>query len=199
VSSVGLSAAIVPRGLIERVRASPRLRRVLAVLMLLFIVGCSVAVYLLPFGSAELAPLGYLAVFLSTLVAGMAVMVPGVNVVVFVAGRSLDPILVALIGGFGSALGESTGYAGGLATRDLIAERQMNSRWARAVAALVRCNAFLSILVLAFASVVLADIAGLVAGRVGYSYRKFFLATFLGKTLRFLLVALLGGRLLPPA
>ena len=38
-----------------------------------------------------------------------------------------------------------------------------------------------------------------VAGRVGYSYRKFFLATFLGKTLRFLLVALLGGRLLPPA
>jgi membrane protein YqaA with SNARE-associated domain len=166
--------------------------------MLLFIVGCSVAVYLLPLGSAELAPLSYLAVFLSTLVAGMAIMVPGVNVVVFLAGRSMDPFLVALIGGFGSALGESTGYAGGLATRDLIAERGLNSRWARAVAALVRRNAFLTILLLAFASVVLADIAGLVAGRVGYSYPKFFLATFVGKTLRFLLVALLGGRLLPP-
>jgi membrane protein YqaA with SNARE-associated domain len=47
--------------------------------------------------------------------------------------------------------------------------------------------------------VVLADVAGLVAGRVGYSYRKFFVATFLGKTLRFALVAVLGGRLLPPA
>jgi membrane protein YqaA with SNARE-associated domain len=34
---------------------------------------------------------------------------------------------------------------------------------------------------------------------VGYSYRRFFVATFLGKTLRFLLVAVLGGRLLPPA
>ena len=78
-------------------------------------------------------------------------------------------------------------------------ERRPDNRWARAVATLVRRNAFLTILGLAFVSVVLADVAGLVAGRVGYSYRKFFLATFLGKALRFLLVALLGGRLLPPA
>jgi membrane protein YqaA with SNARE-associated domain len=198
-SSVGLAAAAVPRGLVGRVRGSPRLRRLLAVVMLVFIVGCSVAVYLLPLGSAELAPLGYLAVFVSTLVAGMAIMVPGVNVVVFVAGRSIDPFLVALVGGFGSVLGESTGYAGGRATRSLVTERRLDSRWARVVATLVRRNAFLAILALAFASVVLADVAGLVAGRVGYSYRKFFVATFLGKTLRFALVAVLGGRLLPPA
>ena len=198
-SSVELTATAVPRGLVQRIRGSSRLRRVLAVLILLFIVGCSVAVYRLPLGSAELAPLGYLAVFLSTLVAGMAVMVPGVNVVVFVAGRSMDPILVALIGGLGSALGESTGYLGGRATRNLVSERQLESRWAKRVTALVRRNAFLTILVLAFASVVLADVAGLVAGRVGYSYRGFFVATFVGKSLRFLLVALLGGRLLPPA
>ena len=166
--------------------------------MLLFIAGCSIAVYLLPLGSAELAPLGYLAVFVSTLVGGMAIMVPGVNVVVFVAGRSMDPILVAVVGGLGSAVGESTGYAGGRATRSLIDERPLDSRGARAIATLVRRNAFLTILGLAFASVIAADVAGLVAGRVGYSYRKFFLATFLGKTLRFALVALLGGRLLPP-
>jgi len=187
------------RGVVERVRASPRLRRVLAVLMLLFIVGCSIAVYLLPFGTAELAPVGYLAIFVSTLVAGMAIMVPGVNLVVFVAGRSMDPLLVALVGGFGSALGESTGYAGGRATRSLVGERRLESRWVKAVTTLVRRNAFLTILGLAFISVVLADVAGLVAGRVGYSYRRFFVATFLGKTLRFLLVAALGGRLLPPA
>src|SRR5215471_20188782 len=135
-SSVELTATAVPRGLVQRIRGSSRLRRVLAVLMLLFIVGCSVAVYLLPLGSAELAPLGYLAVFLSTLVAGMAIMVPGVNVVVFVAGRSMDPFLVALIGGFGSALGESTGYAGGRATRSLVTERRLDSRWGRAIASL---------------------------------------------------------------
>src|SRR5262249_40041035 len=152
--------------------------------------------YLLPLGSAELAPLGYMAVFLSTLVAGM---VPGVNVVVLVAGRSMDPFLVALIGGLGSAMGESTGYAGGRATRSLVAERKLESRWAKPIATLVRRNAFLTIFGLAFLSVVLADVAGLIAGRVGYPYRKFFIATFLGKALRFLLVALLGGRLLPPA
>jgi membrane protein YqaA with SNARE-associated domain len=111
----------------------------------------------------------------------------------------MDPLLVALVGGFGSALGESVGYLGGRATRSLVEERPLDSRWARAVARLVRRNAFLAIFSLAFASVVLADIAGLVAGRVGYPYRKFFVATFLGKALRFLLVALLGGRLLPPA
>src|SRR5213076_3164427 len=65
--------------------SSIALRRVLAVLMLLLIAGCSVAVYLLSLGSAELAPLGYLAVFVTTLVGGMAIMVPGVNVVVLVA------------------------------------------------------------------------------------------------------------------
>jgi membrane protein YqaA with SNARE-associated domain len=199
VSSVELAAEAAPRGLLERMRGSPRLRRVLAVVMLLFIVACSVAVYLLPLGSAELIPLGYLAVFISTLVAGMAIMVPGVNVVVFVAGRSMEPVLVALIGGLGSALGESTGFAAGRATRSLVTERRMDSRWGKAIAKLVRRNAFLTIFGLAFFSVVLADVAGLVAGRVGYSYRKFFVATFLGKTLRFMLVALLGGRLLPPA
>ena len=198
-SSVELAAEAAPRGLRERVRASPWLRRVLAVLMLVFIVACSVAVYLLPLGSAELAPLGYLAVFVSTLVAGMAVMVPGVNVVVFVAGRSMDPILVALIGGLGSSLGESTGFVAGRATRSLVTERRLESRWGKSIAGLVRRNAFLTIFGLAFFSVVLADVAGLVAGRVGYSYRKFLVATFLGKTLRFLLVAVLGGRLLPPA
>src|SRR5437762_14365337 len=106
--------------------------------MLLFVVGCSVAVYLLPLGSAELVPLSYLAVFVSTLVAGMAIMVPGVNVVVLVAGRSLDPFLVALVAGFGSALGESTGYAGGRATRSLVSDRRLDSRWARAVTGLDR-------------------------------------------------------------
>jgi membrane protein YqaA with SNARE-associated domain len=199
VSSAGLTAVGGRARLVERARASPRLQRVVAVLMLVLIVACSVAVYLLPLGAAELAPLGYLAVFVSTLVAGMAIMVPGVNVVVFVAGRSMDPYLVALIGGLGSALGESTGYVGGRATRSLVTERRLDSGWAKIIVTLVRRNAFLTILGLAFISVVLADVAGLVAGRVGYSYRKFFLATLLGKTLRFLLVALLGGRLLPPA
>ena len=197
--SVGVTTTVFPRALVERLRSSVWLRRALAIAMLVFIAACSVAVWQLPLGSAQLAPLGYLAVFVSTLVAGMAVMVPGVNVVVFVAGRSMDPFLVALVGGLGSALGESTGYAGGRATRSLVAERRLDSRWARAIFNLVRRNAFLTIFGLAFLSVVLADVAGLVAGRVGYSYRKFFLATLLGKSLRFLLVALLGGRLLPPA
>ncbi len=196
--SVGLTAAAVPRGVLRRVRNSPWLQRILAVLMLLLIVGCSVAVFLLPLGSAELAPLGYLAVFVGTLVGGMAILVPGVNLVVLFAGRTMDPLLVALVGGFGSALGESTGYAVGRATRSLLTERRLESRWARAVAGLVRRNAFLTIFGAAFAAVRLADVAGLVAGRVGYSYRKFFLATFLGKTLRFVLVAQLGGWLLPP-
>jgi membrane protein YqaA with SNARE-associated domain len=178
------------------VRSTPRLKRLLAVGTLLCIAACSVAVYQLPLGSAELAPLGYLAVFVSTLVAGTAILVPGVNVVVFVAGRSLDPVLVALIGGLGSALGESTGYAGGRATRSLVESRPLDSRWARAVARLVRRSAFLTIVGLAFVSIVLADVAGLVAGRAGYSYRRFLVATFLGKSLRFLVVALLGGRLL---
>jgi membrane protein YqaA with SNARE-associated domain len=111
----------------------------------------------------------------------------------------MDPVVVALVGGFGSALGESTGYVGGRATRSLVGARRLESRWVKAVTTLVRRNAFLTILGLAFISVVLADVAGLVAGRVGYSYRRFFVATFLGKTLRFLLVAVLGGRLLPPA
>ncbi|HYW89086.1 MAG TPA: hypothetical protein VFB50_15030 [Chloroflexota bacterium] len=77
-------------------------------------------------------------------------------------------------------------------------ERRLDSRWAMATASLVRRNAFLTILGLAFVSVVLTGLSGAVARRVGYSYRKFLVATFLGKTLRFLLVALLAGRLLPP-
>jgi len=176
----------------------PRLRRGLAVLMLLFIVG------LLGRGVPAAARLGGAgAAGLPGGVrqhagAGMAIMVPGVNVVVFVAGAlgstpggaarrlRLRPGRVDRLcrwpsdaqpgdrAAAGLPLGQGACHAGP-------AERVPHHPWPG-----LRLGGA-------------GDVAGLVAGRVGYSYRKFFLATFLGKTLRFLLVALLGGRLLPPA
>jgi len=141
----------------------------------------------------ELKAYGYGGVFIITLLGAATLFIPGPTMVAtFVVGAMLNPMVVALVAGFGSALGESTGYAAGYASRALISSRQEKNTWYQRIFRWMGSHPFLTIFLLDAIPNFVGDIAGLIAGRNRYSYVKFLLASFLGKTIRFGLSAYLG-------
>ncbi len=140
---------------------------------------------------------GYLglaiAVFLTNLT--LFVGIPTPAYVVAAVAMGLDPLLVTLIAGIASALGETTGYLLGLGGKAVFYEKYKNvfERWQK----LFERYGFWAIVLIAALPFPPDDIAGVLAGSVGYDYRKFLLATFIGKTVKYGITAyltLLGVR-----
>ncbi len=153
----------------------------------------SIGVLFIPLNPKELAAYGYAGVFIVTLLGAATLFIPGPTMVAtFIVGALLNPILVSLVAGLGSAIGESTGYFAGYATRALITSTEQKNTWYHRIFRWMGSHPFLTIFLLDAIPNLLGDIAGLIAGRNKYSYLKFLLASFLGKTIRFALSAFLG-------
>jgi membrane protein YqaA with SNARE-associated domain len=102
---------------------------------------------------------------------------------------------VSVVAGLGSAIGETTGYTVGYASRVWVKEREGNNAWYWKILRWMTARPFLTLFVLSAIPNFLTDLSGLIAGRMEYPYPKFLLATFLGKTIRFGLSAYLGANL----
>src|SRR6266545_6486395 len=155
----------------------------------------SVAVLFIPLNPDEMQAYGYGGVFLITLLGAATLFIPGPTMVAtFVVGAMLNPTLVALVAGLGSAFGETTGYAAGYASRAFITPQERKNTWYQRIFRWMGSHPFLTISLLDAIPNFVGDIAGLIAGRIKYSYLKFLLASFLGKTIRFSISAFLGFR-----
>jgi membrane protein YqaA with SNARE-associated domain len=176
---------------IRRIRTSRRARRYLSLLAAtLAITALSCAVLLLPINWALLGNYGYLGVFIITLVASGALVVPVPYLgVIVVAGMFLNPIAVAVVAGVASALGELTGYFLGKTGRAVLPK----TRWYLAMERGMQRFGGPTIFVAAAIPNPFFDIAGILAGATKLPIWIFFPATFLGKSLRFFLLASLGS------
>jgi membrane protein YqaA with SNARE-associated domain len=156
----------------------------------------SLAVFFIPLDPNELKVYGYGGVFIITLLGAATLFIPGPTMVAtFLVGAMLNPLLVSLVAGLGSAIGETTGYAAGYASRGFIASQERNNTWYQRIFHWMETHPFLTIFLLDAIPNFVGDIAGLIAGRIKYSYLKFLFASFLGKTIRFSLSAYLGAAL----
>jgi membrane protein YqaA with SNARE-associated domain len=141
---------------------------------------------------AQLGAYGYLGVFLLTLLASATIVLPSPALgVAALAGKTLNPWLVGLIGGSAAGLGEITGYLAGLGGSAL-AER---SRFYPRVEGWVRRWGALTIFALAFIPGPVFDLAGIAAGAMRMPFHRFLLPCLAGKILRFVLVAWVGHAL----
>ncbi len=141
----------------------------------------------------QLGDYGYLGVFLLTLLASASVFLPSPALgVAALAGATLNPWLVGLVGGVAAGLGETTGYLAGRSGGTLAG----GSRFYPRVAAWVGRWGALTVFVLAFVPGPVLDLAGIAAGTMGMPFRRFLLACLAGKVLRFIVVAWLGRLLL---
>ncbi len=153
----------------------------------------SFGVLFIPLNPSQLAAYGYGGVFVITLLGAATLFIPGPTMVAaFVVGALLNPVLVSLVAGLGSAIGESTGYLAGYTTRALIIPQERRDTWYQRIFRWMAAHPFLTIFLMDAIPNLLGDIAGLIAGRTKYSYFKFLLASFLGKTIRFSISAFLG-------
>jgi len=129
-----------------------------------------------------------LAVFLTN--ATLFVGIPTPTYVILAVALGLNPLLVALVSGVASAAGETTGYIIGLAGRKALEKKGCGrhiARWQRTFSK----YGFFAIAFIAALPFPPDDLAGIVAGTVGYEYWKFFLATFIGKTVKYGITAYL--------
>ncbi len=180
---------------------------------LIVLVGAGVGIVpvLLGVGRDDLEALGYPGVFLANFLgtATLFVPVPGLTAagqaLIVVLARSLNPALVAVLGGLGMALAELTAYAAGWGLREVGSRHPMPvrgrlGRWlaavARAVDRLMLRYGVPTLFVLAAVPNVLFEFAGITAGAVRMPVWRFLSAVAAGKLLRAFLLAYLGERLL---
>ncbi len=171
-----------------------RRQKALSIFIFVASLALSLTVFLLPIQPERLRLFGYGGIFIITLLGAMTLFIPGPTMIAaFLIGSTLNPLLVSLFAGLGSAIGETTGYTAGLATRNLIRDPAQTARWYWRVLNWMMRFPFLTLFVLSALPNPITDVAGLIAGRIRYSYAGFLLATFLGKTIRFGLAAYLGA------
>ena len=160
-------------------------KKSLSFLMILISVALSVGLFIFaksyPDKVKELAGLGYLGVFVVSLVSSATVIlpVPGL-LVIFPLVATLNPVLVALAGSTGGIFGEITGYMAGYGGHGIAHGSKMHLRaegWMR------RWGSWT---IFFFAVGPAFDIAGVVAGAFRYPLWKFMLIGWVGKSMKFI-------------
>ncbi len=95
------------------------------ILVVLAVLGLSVAIFALRKQFAEMAAIGYPGIFLVSLLGNATIVLPAPSLaLVFAMGSALPPLFVGLAAGAGEALGELTGYAAGFSGRAVIEDRK---------------------------------------------------------------------------
>ena len=134
--------------------------------------------------------MGYVGVFLISLISSATVIVPLPGfAIVFAMGAVLNPLLVGIVAGLGSGLGEITGYLVGYAGHDAIMKTKLYKRHRKEI----EKRGPLAIFVLAFLPNPIFDLAGMASGATKMPVLKFLLATIAGKILRYILLAYVGS------
>ncbi len=130
---------------------------------------------------------GYLGVFIVNAIGSATIIfpLPGFFVTLALA-TTLNPWLLGFSAGLGSAVGELTGYVVGRGGREAIKNKykklfEKTDKW-------VERHGPFPIIILFAALPLPTDIMGILSGMIKYDVRKFFLAIFIGKTIRYLIL-----------
>ena len=155
----------------------------------------SIASYIISLNSIfnELAGWGYIGIFLISLIGAATILLPLPSLLfVFIMGAELNPIFIALFASVGAAIGEFTGYALGYGGSAL---SEKNKKWKKEIEKtekLFQKYGGFWVIVFVGATPLPDDVAGIVAGLLKYPPKHFFIASFIGKMILHLIVALAG-------
>jgi len=135
--------------------------------------------------------LGYIGVFFIMFLSSATIVIPLPGLAgVIVAGASLNPLLVGIVGGVGSALGELSGYIAGCGGKVVIEKKKI--RMYKTTKKWMKRNGFITIFIAAALPNPFFDVAGLAAGALDYPIWEFLLACSAGKILKCVALAYLG-------
>lgn len=136
--------------------------------------------------------LGYAGALIISIVASASIIapIPGLAIVMAMS-TALDPWLLGIVTGMGSAVGEISGYLAGAGGRILVAQDPAShyarlERWTKKYGAP-------AIFFVAVAPLPFFDVAGIVAGAIRMPFWQFLFATALGKTIKYTVAIFVGA------
>ncbi len=138
----------------------------------------------------DLEGYGYTGVFVISVFLNATIILPVSNMTIIMAmGAALpSPFIVGVVGGIGAGIGEMTGYLAGRSGRGLLSKSNIYTR----VEKWVKRWGWIAIFLLSMFPFFF-DVAGIIAGAMRMPIWKFFLATWLGRTITYVTVAYLAS------
>ena len=166
-------------------------KRIIPIATVLLAVGITTVLFLYRDQVSQLGDYGYLGAFLVSLISSATVIlpVPGL-VVLFALGASLNPVLVGLVGAAGGIIGEVTGFMVGYGGREMV---QSGGRMYAGVEKWMKRWGAWAIFAFAAVPLPVFDVAGVVAGALGYPLWKFLLVGWVGKSIKYVILVLVGA------
>jgi uncharacterized membrane protein YdjX (TVP38/TMEM64 family) len=164
--------------------------RILQIIALVFVIGLTVAIFVLRDKIPHLEAYGYPGIFILSIIANATIILPVPGVLLTSAmGVVFDPFWVAVAAGAGAGFGELTGYLAGFSGRRVIEK----AGWHERVVNWMKKYGDLTILVLAFIPNPAFDLAGISAGVLKLPIWRFLIWCILGKILKMLMFAYGGA------
>ena len=164
-----------------------------AVFQILFGLVIAVAVLLFNEQIATLGNYGYLGVFIISALSSATILIPAPGwAIVAAMATILNPIYVGIIAGIGSSLGELTGYMVGGGALDIAGRKKYEQ-----FLSLIRKNDMAAILAFSFLPNPFFDIAGIAAGAANVPVWRYVLFCAIGRSLRYVLLAMLTAQFFP--
>lgn len=134
---------------------------------------------------------GYLSSFLISLIGSATVILPAPGLALILAlGAHLNPVLLGIVAGFGSGLGELSGYLAGKAGRNLVNQQ---GRFSSLLHAMTTRYTSPVLFALAILPLPIFDFAGILAGALRMPVLQFLTIVISGKIIKHALAAYLGA------
>jgi len=143
----------------------------------------------------------YFAVFAASAVINSTIFIGIIGgtyaIVLFAVGLGLNPLFVGLSAGLGSAIGELTGYMVGLGSE--VSIEKYEKKIPRIIKKLMKLFTNVGFWVVFVAALLPLpfDVIGILGGMSKYDLKKFFIATVIGRIIRYVAFAYAGYSLFP--
>lgn len=140
---------------------------------------------------AALGDWGYFGAFLISIISSATIIFPAPGWIIIAGmGRTMNPLLLGLVSGLGSAIGELTGFLAGAGVRNIVLE---DKKTFENYTGIIRKYDIAGIAVLAALPFPLFDLAGLAAGALGIKWWRFLIGCAIGKVVKYVLLAYTGA------
>jgi len=144
----------------------------------------------------NLSRYGYIGIFVINFISASTIILPAPGTAtVFIGGAIWNPIIVGIVSGLGSSMGELFGYFLGYGGRGILKTFEKESSYVKKLEQYFEKSGFRTTFIFAFLPLPVFDIIGVIAGAVNYPVLKFFLAMVIARILRNIIFALTGAKI----
>jgi uncharacterized membrane protein YdjX (TVP38/TMEM64 family) len=173
----------------EKTTFTDKHRNIFRISVLLLVIIASFLIYLIRDKFSIPKQYGYFGIFIVSIISNATIILPVPTILTaYLAGNIFNPFYVGLISALGAAIGEVTGYLAGRGGSMVINNRKIYQK----IESAMQKYGLWTIFVLAVIPNPFFDLAGIAAGITKIPFRKYFLITWAGKTVKFIFFALLG-------